>query len=390
MPGSLIHLDSLALVSMSAYLLFWLITVAASPAKDFTGSNRTQALLILAGTLLGYASGSVWLFLLGWTVAIVPAILAPTQGSSAARAALIASTAALALGAGLTLTPGHSARNAAYFAFLAATLIRKGIFPLHFWLPRAFETQNLSLLSLNINGHLGAYLLVRYALTMSPEAAADTLPLLNAITLFTSVYAALLALTERSPRRILGLLCVSQAAFILAGLENSNVEGVTGGLVHWWVVAFATTGMITVYRALEVRTTEVAQPAGFLGLAIHAPRLAAFFAVAGLALIGLPGTLGFAAEDLLFHGTLESHPLLGIALPLATALNAITTLRLFSTLFLGRRSTLVTPIPDARPAQRWALAACAVLLVAGGLAPGLLVSASTPAAVRIAQLITAR
>jgi NADH-quinone oxidoreductase subunit M len=90
------------------------------------------------------------------------------------------------------------------------------------------------------------------------------------------------------------------------------------------VVAFAATAMLSVYRSLEVRNSEVESPQGYLGLGFHAPRLAVFFAIAGLALIGMPGTLGFAAEDLLFHGSIESHPLLGIGLPLATALNAIT------------------------------------------------------------------
>ncbi len=375
---------------MAGYVLFWLITVIAAPRKDVSGANLTHALLILAGTLVAYASSAIWLFLLGWSVALLPTFLGTGGGSSTARAALIASTVALAVGTALSLGQTPSLQPAAFFAFLIATLIRKGIFPLHFWLPRAFETDSLPLLSLNVNSHLGAYLLIRFALPGGAEMAPDSLPWFNAITLFTSVYAAVLALAESSPRRILGLLCVSQAAFILAGLENQNVEGITGGLVHWWVVSFATTGLITVYRAIETRTTEAAAPTGFLGLAIPAPRLAAFFAVSGLALIGLPGTLGFAAEDLLFHGTLESHPLLGVALPLATALNAITTFRLFSTLFMGRRSTRVTPIPDARPAQRWALAACTALLVASGLAPGYLVSATTPAAARIAKFIAPR
>src|SRR4029079_3397175 len=123
------------------------------------------------------------------------------------------------------------------------------------------------------------------------------------------------------------------------------------------------------YRALEARSTEVESPRGFLGFAVPAPRLAVFFAICGLALVELRGTLGFAADDLLFHGALETHPLLGIALPLATALNAITVLRLFATLFMGRRVTHATPIPDARPGERLALTASVVFLVAGGIAP---------------------
>lgn len=118
------------------------------------------------------------------------------------------------------------------------------------------------------------------------------------------------------------------------------------------------------------------------------PRLAVFFAVCGLALVGLPGTLGFAAEDLLFHGALESHPLLGLALPVATALNAITILRLFARLFLGRPVTAVADVPDARPRERWALSLCVVLLVLGGLFPQVPVSLGQPAADTVTALLS--
>ena len=141
---------------------------------------------------------------------------------------------------------------------------------------------------------------------------------------------------------------------------------------------------------MEARTTEVGSPTGFLGLGYHAPRLGVFFTIAVLALVGLPGTLGFVAEDLLFHGSLESHPLLGVGLPLATALNAITGLRLMATLFLGKRGLHVAAISDALPRERWALTLPVVLLVAGGLAPGIWVALRTPSADSIARALAGR
>ena len=117
-----------------------------------------------------------------------------------------------------------------------------------------------------------------------------------------------------------------------------------------------------------------------LGLAVRAPRLAVFFLVCGLALIGLPGTLGYCAEDLLFHGALESHPLLGVALPLATALNAVHIMRLFGVLFLGVLPKDVPNVPDVLVRERWALSAFVVFLVACGIVPRLLLATAVPAA----------
>ncbi|MBK7085452.1 MAG: hypothetical protein IPH53_12640 [Flavobacteriales bacterium] len=56
---------------------------------------------------------------------------------------------------------------------------------------------------------------------------------------------------------------------------------------------------------MEARTTFAFDPAITSAWA-PAPRLAVFFLIFGLALIGLPGTLGFIAEDLLFHGALNA------------------------------------------------------------------------------------
>ena len=106
-----------------------------------------------------------------------------------------------------------------------------------------------------------------------------------------------------------------------------------------------------------------------MGLAEHAPRLAVSFAILGLALVGLPGTLGFCSQDLLIHGTLTTHPLTGLLLPIATAMNAVSFFRLFSRLFLGKRRTGFTVMADALPRERWILAGIVLFVVLGGLFP---------------------
>ena len=377
--------DTLSVFSISAYLLIALITVLCAPKKDLDIFGRRSLLLILAGTILAYSAGSIWMFLLGWAMTVFP------FRSNRCGTLLMASTVALAVGAGLlAFSSDRTAHIAAFAAIALAAILRKGIFPFHFWVPIAFEDSSLPALNLFLNSHLGAYLLIRFSLPLFPDVSSQALTFLGILAIFTAVYTSVLALVAKRPRRVLALLCVSQGSFILAGLENRNVEGITGALIHWSVVAFATTALLAVYRSLEARSSEVESAEGFLGLGFYAPRLAVFFAVAALALVGLPGTLGFVSEDLLFHGSLESHPLLGIGLPLATALNAITALKLIATLFLGRRGIHVTPIPDARPSERWALTLPIVVLVAGGLAPSVFLALRTPSAERIAGFLAGR
>ena len=102
---------------------------------------------------------------------------------------------------------------------------------------------------------------------------------------------------------------------------------------------------------------RISRPAKHVGLAEHAPRLAVFFVVFGLTLVGLPGTLSFCSQDLLIHGTLASRPQTGLLLPMATAMNAVSVFRLFTRLFLGKRRTGFSVMADALPRELWTLTA---------------------------------
>ncbi len=379
--------DTLAVASAALFTVLTIISVACAPRQDLGPRERRSLLFIYAGTMLAYLGGSPFLFLLGWGLTVLPALLDSAMPTWP-RIALLLSLVALAGGFLITgLAQSPAIHTTGFALLLVAVLLRKGIFPFHTWVTRAFEDGSLPQLNLLLNSHLGAYLMMRFVVPFYPDLAAQSLFVLSGLAIFTAMYAAILAIAAEKPRRILALLATSQASFILAGLENRNVEGITGALVHWWVVAFSITALLAVYRALEARTSDVAAPDGFLGLGFHAPRLAVFFTVGILALVGLPGTLGFAAEDLLFHGALESHPMLGIGLPLATALNAITGLRLIATLFLGKRGIHVPVIPDARKWERWALSVPVLFLVVCGLAPRLVIAFCAPAAKSLAGLL---
>jgi len=264
----------------------------------------------------------------------------------------------------------------------------KGIFPAHAWIEDLVESGPALPVSLFINGHFGAFLLARVVIPEYPLATRGAFPILADLALFTAVYAAVRAVTERRARRVLALLALSQSACILAGLESATPEGISGALIHCVVVATATTGLFSVLRLMEVRFNRSFTIDEALGLAEHTPRMAVFFVVCGLALVGLPGTMGFCSEDLLIYGTLESHPQVGLLLPLATALNAVSLFRLFSKIFLGKQRTGVHGVGDALPRERWVLTAIAAAIVIAGFAPGVVVKLRS-GAVRDLQSMTA-
>lgn len=366
-------LDAVPMVFFAA-LTFFFLTLA--PKRDATGRALAGMLLLAASTEITYAAAGLTTLALGWWLTSVPFIFSFFGNPPARKVVsifLIGSSASLT--GAILLLPNTAVESFSHTSHLglallvAAVALRKGIFPLHSWVVTSFEHGPLLPTALLFNGHLGALVLARTEAVSLPSFALAALDWLSIAALVTALIASLRGFAEKKPRRLLAFVCISQASFILSGLATGNAQGIAGALVHWLVVTAASSGLIAILRILEVRVMDVMNPESNLGLAVKTPRLATFFLLCGLALIGLPGTLGYCAEDLLFHGALASHSSLGIALLVATAFNAINLIRLFGLLFLGVLPKHVIDIPDALPRERWPLAAIVMFLIAGGLFP---------------------
>lgn len=372
---------------MLLYSCLTLASMLAIPRRDCTYGTVSGILFLLGSTLLAYSTDDLRILLAAWIVSTVPFFFTGWFGERSwrPRLALLLSSAALALA--ITVIAFHSntfliasltgqspGGGAAFALLVVAVIFRKGICPAHAWVADAAEGGPAIPTALLLNGHFGAMLVARLIMPVFPNTSRDLFPLLSYLALATALYVAIRALTENSPRRLLAYLALSQSACILAGLESRTVEGITGALVHWYVVTASTMGLFAILRLLEVRFGENLTASAHLGLAVHAPRLSVFFIVFGLALVGLPGTLGFCSQDLLIHGTLASHPQTGLLLPIATAMNAVTVFRLFVRLFLGRRKTGFTIMADALPRERWILTSGVLFVVLGGLLPNAIVT----------------
>ncbi|MFN0107663.1 MAG: proton-conducting transporter membrane subunit [Blastocatellia bacterium] len=397
--------DALNAIPLSLFAALCLGVTVLAPKHNLTPQWLAGILLLSATTCATYAANNLVIFVFGWAGSLAPFLVTrdfalPSNASSNesgnkagatipgfSKVVLVLSLVSLCTGVGLLIysapeaswsqalgltlaRTGDSTLLFAAFAFLmGAVVLRKGLFPAHSWVATAFERGPLLPLTLLLNGHLGAFLVARVVLPLLPDEAHQAWPIISALSLLTAAYVALIGLVERKPRRLFALVAISQSAFLLAGLESYSAIGIAGALVLWQVVAVSTTMLASVYAGLEARLGAALEKDGYLGLAVGAPRLAVFFAVGGLALVGLPLTLGFPAEDLLLQGTLATNPYLGVVLPVVTAINAFSIVRLFARLFLGSPIPAANHITDALPRERWVLIAALLFLVLGGLFP---------------------
>lgn len=372
--------DGLNTVPMAFYAALTILVLVLAPKRDAGGRAIAGMLFISFATQTAYASANWIALAAGWWLSCLPFVFGMFGGwreTKRANGLLLASCVALT--AAVAVTRSAAMEDLSHGGQLALGLIilavvcRKGLFPLHAGVVQAFEKGALLPKALLFNGHLGVLLVARAEATALPQSARHAFDILSIAAVATVCMASLRAFAEKKPRRLLGFLCISQASFMLAGITTANAEGITGALMHWLVVSAASTALICIVRVLEARVSSAEDPLMHLGLAAKTPRLAVFFLICGLALVGLPGMMGYCGEELIFHGMLKNHLAAGILLLIATVFNAINFLRLFNILFLGVLPKHVPDIPDALPRERWPLTVCVVFLVFGGLLPGTII-----------------
>ena len=120
----------------------------------------------------------------------------------------------------------------------------------------------------------------------------------------------------------------------MMGLATLHSLGVSGAVLQMFshgimtALFFAVVGVI--YDRTHTRDTMMLE-----GMAGRMGVTAAFFAVAGLTSLGLPGLSGFVAELLVFLGLFQTYPALGVLAIIGAAATAVYILRLMAKVFFG-------------------------------------------------------
>ena len=374
---AILRVDALSSVLLPLASGLWLLTVAVMPrgSLDRGGLRRTAL-----ATLVTYASflteSAVVLLLLSmasiWT--FIAALGGHVYQRRIVATYLGASSVLFAVGVALVIAPharGTFWETAGLWIIAVAALLRKGIFPFHAWLPELFDHGRLGPAILYSAPQVGAYVT---AVLIVPRASPELLRLIAVLALATSVYGAALALVQTSARRALGYLFVSQSALVMAGLDCTSTRALAGGLVMWLSAGFAFAGLARCVLVLEARRGRL-DLARYHGGYERTPLLAISFLTMGLACTGFPGTLGFVGQELLVTGAVDTFPVMGFAIVAASALTGLAILRMYFSLFCGRRDAFTHSVLRFELTRReaWTFGALVVALVVLGTAPRALV-----------------
>ena len=125
---------------------------------------------------------------------------------------------------------------------------------------------------------------------------------------------------------------------------------------------FALVGAI--YDRAHVRDIGILE-----GLTKRMGLTSAFFAVAGLTSLGLPGLSGFVAELMVFIGAFRDYPIIGMLGIVGAAITAVYILRLLGKVFFGPISPQWARLTDATRLEGFSMAILVAFLVGVGLYP---------------------
>lgn len=224
-----------------------------------------------------------------------------------------------------------SFQNWAFPLVFVGFAILAGLWPFHTWAPTGHSAAPTaaSMLLAGVVMKLGAYGCLRVAMTLFPEGLAAWRDVFGGLAVVGIVYGALVSLTQRDFKFVIGYSSVSHMGFVLLGLMTLSTIGLSGAVLQMFshgVIAGLLFGVVgrMVYDREHTRDLDELQGRR-LGRTM--PFAAMTFVVAGLASMGLPGFSGFVAELKVLIGAWQTFPKLAVIAGVGIVLGVAYTLR---------------------------------------------------------------
>ena len=267
-----------------------------------------------------------------------------------------------------------------FLLLLTGFAIKAPLVPFHTWLPTTAVEAPTQLTALLVGLKLGAYGMLRFAMPLTPHAAAEYAWVLGILGAITFTYAAMIALQQTNLRRLLAYASISHVGLVIVGIATLNMQGIQGAIFQLLNFTLIASCLMLIAGFIQHRlgSTEIIHLGG---LARVMPRLTSFFFIFALASMGVPGTSGFPAELLLIIGALNAHPGLGIAALLGAILGAGYMLSFVRRAFFGPVVNVrLNQIQDLRSREFGLLCVPALSVLLFGFFPDLVLDISKIAA----------
>ncbi|AET70076.1 proton-translocating NADH-quinone oxidoreductase, chain M [Desulfosporosinus orientis DSM 765] len=246
------------------------------------------------------------------------------------------------------------------------------MFPFHSWSPDGYAgaPTAVSMIHAGVLKKIGGYGLIRLGIFVLPIGAKFWAPYIATLAVVSVLYAAFIALAQKDLKYVVGYSSVSHMGYVIIAVAALSPTAATGAVAmmfaHGVMAALFFSMIGFIYEKTHTRNI-----ADLGGLAHQMPRLAIGFMIAGMASLGLPGTVNFIAEFTIFMGSIKALPVqtvLGIA---GIIFTAVYILRTIANVLFGPRRSEWDYLKDIRGPELVPLVVFGFVIFVGGIFPNL-------------------
>jgi len=191
--------------------------------------------------------------------------------------------------------------------------LKAAVFPLHTWLPNAYAEAPHAVTAFiaACSTKVALYVLLRLDFFVFqgnvPGHGAQFTGFILPLAVVAILAASVLAARARELKHLLAYSSIAQVGTILLGASMVSVTGLTASVAHMYNHALAKGALFVAVACLGTLHSQLSVE-GLAGAARRMPLTMAGFVVAGLSLIGLPGTAGFVSKWYLVLAAIELGP----------------------------------------------------------------------------------
>ena len=249
--------------------------------------------------------------------------------------------------------------------------VKMPIFPFHTWLPDAHvqAPAPISVLLAGVLLKMGAYAMIRMVVLMLPEQSENFAWVILTLGLITLFYAGFMALYETHLKKMVAYSSISHMGLVTVAIATLSYSGLSAALFEMIGHALIISPLFLIAGFLHHKTGSW-QMGDMGGLMQKAPYLSALFVLAGLAALGLPGTMGFIGELTILISSIKVYGFWLIIVALASMIGAGYIIWTFRRVIYGEMSETVKKSNfKMNKVEFLALIIFAVLIVFFGLFP---------------------
>jgi NADH-quinone oxidoreductase subunit M len=282
------------------------------------------------------------------------------------------------------LEMSSTTQNFLFLGFFIAFAIKAPLWPFHTWLPDAASsaTPGTSVLLLGVLDKVGTFGMIRYCLTLFPEASKTFTPVIIVLAVISIIYGAILAIGQKDLKRLIAFTSISHFGFITMGIFAMTSQSQSGATLYMFNHAFSTAALFIVGGWMIARRGS-STISDFGGLQRVTPVMAWCFFLAGMSSLALPGLSSFVSEFLVLVGTFTRYPVAAIIATVGIILAALYILIPVQRALHGPTTPGNENLPDLNLREKIAIAPVLAAIIALGFYPAPLLNVINPAAAHV-------